>query len=86
MSRHGGRDGSAARSPWLMLPYARALVMTGTRLSAQVAAPLDPSRMPPQGWVSSPKQFDAIKVASDFLMPTRDGKRMVTDIYRPARS
>jgi len=62
------------------------LVLTGASLSAQVAATADPSRMPPPGWVSSPKQFDAIKVATDFLMPTRDGKRMATDIYRPGRN
>jgi putative CocE/NonD family hydrolase len=49
------------------------------------AQPPDPSRMPPPGWPSSPKQFDAIKVASDVMIPTRDGKRMATDIYRPGR-
>ncbi|MEO7363694.1 MAG: hypothetical protein ABI120_25410, partial [Gemmatimonadaceae bacterium] len=43
--------------------------------SAVVTAP-DPSRMPPPGWKSSPKQFDAIKVATDLMIPTRDGKRM----------
>jgi len=41
--------------------------------------------MPPPGWPSSPRQFEAIKVASDLLMPTRDGKRMATDLYRPGK-
>ena len=36
----------------------------------------DPSRMPPLGWVSSPKPFEAIKIATDLMIPTRDGKRM----------
>lgn len=42
--------------------------------------------MPPPGWQSSPKQFDAIKVAADLMITTRDGKRMATDIYRPGRN
>ena len=46
----------------------------------------DPSRMPPPGWVSSPKQFEAIKIATDLMIPTRDGKRMATDVYRPGRN
>src|SRR6188768_1607493 len=49
------------------------------------AQPPDPSRMPPPGWPSSPKQYNAIKVAADVMIPTRDGKRMATDIYRPGR-
>ena len=46
----------------------------------------DPSRMPPPGWKSSPKQYDAIKVATDLMILTRDGKRMATDIYRPGKN
>jgi uncharacterized protein len=42
--------------------------------------------MPPPGWRSSPKQFDAIKVATDLMIPTRDGARMATDLYRPGRN
>ncbi|MDQ6612636.1 MAG: CocE/NonD family hydrolase [Gemmatimonadota bacterium] len=53
--------------------------------TVQTAAP-DPSRMPPAGWKSSPRQYEAIKVATDFMMPTRDGRRMATDIYRPGRN
>ncbi len=41
--------------------------------------------MPPVGWVGSPKQYDALKVSTDLMIPTRDGKRMATDVYRPAR-
>ena len=63
-----------------------AVVLWGAPLAAQVATTPDPSRMPPPGWVSSPKQFDAIKVSTDLLIPTRDGKRMATDLYRPARN
>jgi putative CocE/NonD family hydrolase len=55
-------------------------------LAAQVAPPADASRMPPAGWVGSAKQYDAIKVATDLMIPTRDGKRMATDVYRPARN
>ena len=54
---------------------------------AQVTGPVvDPSRMPPPGWPSSPKQYEAIKVATDLMIPTRDGKRMATDIYRPGKN
>lgn len=42
--------------------------------------------MPPPGWVGSPRQYDAIKVSTDLMIPTRDGKRMATDVYRPARN
>ena len=54
-------------------------------LHAQVPA-ADASRMPPPGWVGSPKQYDAIKTSTDLMIPTRDGKRMATDVYRPARN
>ena len=54
-------------------------------LFAQAAPAPDASRMPPVGWVGSPKQYDALKVSTDLLIPTRDGKRMATDVYRPAR-
>ena len=47
--------------------------------------PGNASRMPPAGWVGSPKQYDAIRVATDLMIPTRDGKRMATDLYRPGR-
>ena len=47
--------------------------------------PGNASRMPPAGWVSSPKQYEAIRVATDLMIPTRDGKRMATDLYRPGR-
>lgn len=42
--------------------------------------------MPPAGWVGSPKQYDALKVSTDLMIPTRDGKRMATDVYRPGRN
>ena len=42
--------------------------------------------MPPPGWPSSPAQYQALKFASDVMIPTRDGKRMATDIYRPAQN
>ena len=54
-------------------------------LLAQVAPAPDASRMPPVGWVGSPKQYDAIRVSTDLMIPTRDGKRMATDVYRPGR-
>ncbi|PHX64612.1 MAG: antibiotic hydrolase [Gemmatimonadetes bacterium] len=54
-------------------------------LFAQAAPAPDASRMPPVGWVGSPKQYDALKVSTDLMIPTRDGKRMATDVYRPAR-
>ncbi|MDQ8172409.1 MAG: hypothetical protein P3B76_06965, partial [Gemmatimonadota bacterium] len=56
-------------------------------LCAQGAPPAaDASRMPPPGWVGSPKQYDAIKTSTDLMIPTRDGKRMATDVYRPSRN
>ena len=42
--------------------------------------------MPPADWKGSPKQFDAVLVERDLMMPTRDGKRMATDIFRPTRN
>lgn len=45
-----------------------------------------PSRMPPASWVGSAKKYDAVLVERDLMIPTRDGKRMATDIFRPARS
>ncbi len=41
--------------------------------------------MPPPGWPASPKQYDAIQVERDLMIPTRDGVRLATDIFRPAR-
>lgn len=61
-----------------------ALSNLGTAM--QPPQPTGASRMPPPGWVSSPKQFDAIKTESDLMIATRDGKRMATDIYRPGRN
>lgn len=43
-------------------------------------------RMPPPGWVGSSAQFDALVTDRDLMVPTRDGKRMATDIVRPARN
>lgn len=43
------------------------------------------SRMPPAGWPASPKQYESLQVDRDLMIPTRDGKRMATDIFRPAR-
>src|SRR4051812_12669540 len=31
-------------------------------------------------------QYDALQVQQNFMMPMRDGARMATDIYRPARN
>src|SRR5688572_17503761 len=55
---------------------------------ATLGAPLaaQPSRMPPPGWPASPKQFDAAQSDTNRMIPTRDGKRMATDIFRPARN
>src|SRR5688572_11736676 len=57
-------------------------------LAATLAGPAaaQPSRMPPPGWPASPKQFDAVQTDSNRMIPTRDGKRMATDIFRPARN
>ncbi len=51
-----------------------------------LAAAAQPSRMPPPDWPASPKQYEALQVERDLMIPTRDGKRMATDIFRPARS
>jgi putative CocE/NonD family hydrolase len=53
-------------------------------LGAPVAA--QPSRMPPPGWPASPKQFDAVQSDTNLMVPTRDGVRLATDIFRPARN
>lgn len=42
--------------------------------------------MPPSGWPSSPPQFEAVVVARDLMIPTRDGMRMATDVYQPGRN
>lgn len=42
------------------------------------------SRMPPADWKGSPNQYDAMLVATDVMVTMRDGKRMATDIFRPA--
>src|SRR5687768_6844828 len=55
-------------------------------LVAPVVALAQPSRMPPPGWPASPKQFDAVQTDTNRMIPTRDGKRMATDIFRPARN
>ena len=57
-----------------------------TPIHAQTPPTVDPSRMPPPGWPSSPRQYEAVKVATDLMIPTRDGKRMATDVYRPGRN
>jgi len=68
-----------------LLVLAALFVSVPPVLRAQLPA-ADASRMPPPGWVGSPKQYDALKVAIDLMIPTRDGKRMATDVYRPARN
>ncbi|MCC6242339.1 MAG: CocE/NonD family hydrolase [Gemmatimonadaceae bacterium] len=67
---------------WLSLLLAAAPIAGAQVVSTQP----DPSRMPPPGWPSSPKQYDAMKVGTDVMIPTRDGKHMATDIYRPAKN
>ncbi|MCL4215113.1 MAG: CocE/NonD family hydrolase [Gemmatimonadales bacterium] len=72
------------------MPSSRLTPRVGALLAALLigaAASLDaqPHRMPPADWVGSPKQYDAVLVSRDLMMPTRDGKRMATDIFRPAR-
>ncbi len=57
-----------------------------SRSAAQTPPAADPSRMPPPGWPASPRQYEAMKVATDLMIVTRDGKRMATDIYRPGRN
>ncbi|MCA0377032.1 MAG: CocE/NonD family hydrolase [Gemmatimonadetes bacterium] len=66
------------------LSLGRALALAAGLATAPLPAQ-DLSRMPPPGWPSSPKRYDALKVASDLMIPVRDGKRMATDLYRPAR-
>ncbi|MDH5235573.1 MAG: hypothetical protein OEW77_11490, partial [Gemmatimonadota bacterium] len=60
----------------------RAFVIAGcAALVLVLGAPLaeaQPHRMPPPGWVGSPKEYDALLVERDLMMPTRDGKRMAT--------
>ena len=60
----------------LLVPFA---------LNAQATAPL-PARMPLPSAPSSPKQYDAVLAERNVMIPTRDGKRMATDIWRPARN
>ena len=67
-----------------MLP--RLLLAVSLTFSLPPVLQAQSDRMPPPGWPHSPKQFEAIKVATDLMIPTRDGARMATDIYRPARN
>jgi putative CocE/NonD family hydrolase len=91
---HGGSFDRQAISvmPTHRFPFGRMLrrllpvLLTITWPAALPLVAQDVSRMPPPGWPSSPKQFEAMKVATDLMIPTRDGKRMATDIYRPARN
>ncbi|MEP6778709.1 MAG: CocE/NonD family hydrolase, partial [Gemmatimonadaceae bacterium] len=61
-------------------------IACSSALVAQVLPVREPSRMPPPGTPSSPAQYEAILVERDLLIPTRDGKRMATDIYRPGKN
>jgi putative CocE/NonD family hydrolase len=64
------------------------VVTPGVRAQSRPAPPpaAEPSRMPPPGWPHSPARYEAILVARDVMIPTRDGARMATDIYRPGRN
>ncbi|MBU6366365.1 MAG: CocE/NonD family hydrolase [Gemmatimonadetes bacterium] len=54
--------------------------------AAQVRPPAaEPSRMPPPGWKHSPARYEALLWQRDVMVPTRDGARMATDVWRPAR-
>ena len=54
--------------------------------AAQARPPAaEPSRMPPPGWKHSPARYEALLWQRDVMVPTRDGARMATDLYRPAR-
>ena len=79
-------------APRRLVPFsARAAVCTGiATLLCLVATPrtleAQAHRMPPPTWVGSPKRFDAVLAQRDLMMPTRDGKRMATDLFQPARN
>jgi len=72
-------------------PFARLLVtaITAPIVAVSVAVPLpaqEPSRMPPADWKHSPATYEALLTERDVMIPTRDGARMATDLYRPARN
>lgn len=71
--------------PHSLLRFAALMMLALTPCAAPVVG-AQPHRMPPPGWVGSPKQYDAVATDRDLMMPTRDGKRMATDIFRPARN
>ena len=74
----------------MLLPVKlRVALLTASAVVACIApraTQAQPSRMPPPNWVGSPKRYDAILIERDLMLPTRDGKRMATDIFRPARN
>lgn len=52
-----------------------------------LASSLAAASLPGQSLSPSPsRQYDAVLAAHDLMIPMRDGKRMATDIYRPARN
>ena len=61
-------------------------VIVSLLLLAPLGAHAQDHRMPPADWQGSAKQFDAVLAERDVMMTTRDGKRMATDIFRPARN
>ena len=69
--------------------FALLVLLAATPLASPAQTPPQPgdaSRMPPAGWKSSPARYEALLVHKDLMIPTRDGKRMSTDIYRPGRN
>ncbi|NCW45932.1 MAG: CocE/NonD family hydrolase, partial [Gemmatimonadaceae bacterium] len=42
--------------------------------------------MPPADWKHSPAKYEALLAERNVMIPTRDGARMATDLYRPARN
>lgn len=78
----------APRAVVTALVVAVAFNLTPAPVAAQAPPPQpgDASRMPPAGWKSSPAKYDAVLVEKDLMIPTRDGKRMSTDVYRPGKN
>lgn len=76
--------------PLLLAPVTSPIVAPGLRAQAdpfveRIKPPREPARIPRQPR-TSPKQFDALLAEQNVMITMRDGIKLATNIWRPARN
>ncbi|MEO8622684.1 MAG: CocE/NonD family hydrolase [bacterium] len=78
--------GSQTLAAALDATHFRPMILPPRRLVFAAAAVLLSTAVPRRASAQNPASYDVVLAERDLMIPTRDGKRMATDVYRPARN